>query len=109
MLYNGPARRAGIAPATRLIAINGRQFTSTLLRETVEATAKNTEPLDLLIKDGDFYRTHRINYHGGLRFPPPRWQHGSKLTYKVPPLARLPACSRASTSACFTSAYRWKP
>ena len=69
VLYDGLARRAGIAPATRLIAVNGRQYTSTLLRETVDATAKNTEPTELLIKDGDFYKTHRIDYHGGSRYP----------------------------------------
>jgi predicted metalloprotease with PDZ domain len=69
VLYNGLARPAGIAPATRLIAVNGRQYNSTLLRETVDASAKNTEPIELLIKDGDYYKTHRIDYHGGSRYP----------------------------------------
>jgi predicted metalloprotease with PDZ domain len=69
VLYDGLARRAGIAPATRLIAVNGRQYTATLLRETVDATVKSTEPIELLIKDGDFYKTHRIEYHGGSRYP----------------------------------------
>jgi predicted metalloprotease with PDZ domain len=69
VLYDGRARRAGIAPATRLIAVNGRQYTSTLLRETVDATAKNAEPIELLIKDGDFYKTHHIDYRGGSRYP----------------------------------------
>jgi predicted metalloprotease with PDZ domain len=69
VLYNGLARRAGIAPATKLIAVNGRQYTSTLLRETVDASAKNSEPIEFLIKDGDYYKTHRIDYHGGSRYP----------------------------------------
>jgi predicted metalloprotease with PDZ domain len=69
VLYNGLARRAGIAPATRLIAVNGRQYNSTLLRETVDASTKNNEPIEFLIKDGDYYKTHRIDYHGGSRYP----------------------------------------
>jgi len=69
VLFDGSARKAGVAPAVKLIAVNGRQFTSTVLRETVDAAAKNADPVELLIKDGEFYKTYRINYHGGLRYP----------------------------------------
>jgi len=69
VLYNGLARKAGVAPATRLVAVNGRQYSPTLLRETVDATAKNSNPLELLIRDGDFYKTYRIDYHGGPKYP----------------------------------------
>jgi predicted metalloprotease with PDZ domain len=69
VMFDGPARKAGVAPAVKLIAVNGRQFSATVLRETVDAAAKNAEPVELLIKDGEFYKSYRVDYHGGLRYP----------------------------------------
>jgi predicted metalloprotease with PDZ domain len=63
--YGGPAQKAGIAPAVKLIAVNGRQFTPTVLREAVAAA----KPLELLVKDGEFYKSHRIDYTGGEKYP----------------------------------------
>jgi predicted metalloprotease with PDZ domain len=63
--YGGPAQKAGIAPSVKLIAVNTRQYTPTALREAI-ASAK---PIDLLVKDGEFYRTFRIDYEGGERYP----------------------------------------
>jgi len=67
--YGGPAHKAGIAPAVTIVAVNSRQFTPTVLREAVDATASAAKPLDLLIKTGEYYETHRIDYHGGERYP----------------------------------------
>ena len=67
--YGGPAQKAGIAPAVTIVAVNHRQFTPTVLREAVEATTAATKPLELLIKTGEYYETHRIDYHGGERYP----------------------------------------
>ena len=68
VVFGGPAQKAGIAPSAKLIAVNGRQFTPTVLREAVADTAAG-KPLELLIKTGDFYETHRIDYAGGERYP----------------------------------------
>jgi predicted metalloprotease with PDZ domain len=67
--YGRPAQKAGIAPASKLIAVNNRQFTATVLREAVQKTTSSTEFLELLIKVGEFYEVHRIDYHGGERYP----------------------------------------
>jgi predicted metalloprotease with PDZ domain len=67
--YGRPAQKAGVAPASKLIAVNNRQFTPTVLREAVQKTASSTEPLEVLIKVGEFYEVHRIDYHGGERYP----------------------------------------
>ena len=42
--YGGPAQKAGIAPSAKLIAVNGRQFTPTVLREAVAKTATDAKP-----------------------------------------------------------------
>jgi predicted metalloprotease with PDZ domain len=67
--YGGPAQKAGIAPQVKLIAVNGRQFTPTILRETVAKTATDSKPIELLIKTGDYYETHKIAYTGGEKYP----------------------------------------
>ena len=65
VLFGGPAQKAGVTPAVKLIAVNGRQFNPTVLREAV-ASGK---PVDLLVKDGEFYQTHHVDYRGGERYP----------------------------------------
>ena len=53
----------------KLIAVNGREFNPTTLREAVQQTATSTTPLDLLLKTGEFYKTYQVDYHGGERYP----------------------------------------
>ena len=67
--YGGPAQKAGIAPSVKLIAVNTRQYTPTVLREAIAKTATDAKPLELLVKNGEFYQTFRIDYHGGERYP----------------------------------------
>ena len=65
----GPAQVAGVAPSAKLIAINRREFTPTELREAVGRTPAATGPLELLVKDGDYYNTIKVDYHGGHKYP----------------------------------------
>ena len=66
---DGPAQKAGVAPAVKIIAIDNRQFTATLLREAVRRSTTNLQPLELLVKDGEYYKVHRVDYHGGEKYP----------------------------------------
>ena len=43
-----PAHKAGIAPSVKLIAIDNRQFSPTLLREAIARTTSSQQPLELL-------------------------------------------------------------
>jgi len=65
----GPAQKAGIAPEDRLMAVNNRQWTPVTVREAVQRTASNPQPFELLVKRGEYYSTHRIDYTGGEKFP----------------------------------------
>lgn len=67
--YGGPSQKAGVAPAVKLIAVNNRQFSPAVLREAIQAAASDTQPLELLIKTGEYYEVHRVDYHGGERYP----------------------------------------
>jgi predicted metalloprotease with PDZ domain len=67
--YGGPAQKAGVSPSTKLIAVNTRQYTPTILRETVAKTATDSKPIELLVKTGDYYETYTVAYQGGEKYP----------------------------------------
>jgi predicted metalloprotease with PDZ domain len=67
--YGGPAQKAGVSPSTKLIGVNGRQFGAVLLREAVQSAATKTAPIELLVKNGEYYQTFKIDYHGGEQYP----------------------------------------
>jgi predicted metalloprotease with PDZ domain len=67
--FNGASAKAGISPNMKLIAVNGREFNPTTLREAVQQTSTSTTPLELLLKTGVYYKTYRVDYHGGEQYP----------------------------------------
>ncbi len=64
-----PAYKAGMSPTLKIIAVNTRAFSIDLLREALQDGVKNAAPLELLVKDGDYYKTIKVDYHGGERYP----------------------------------------
>ena len=64
-----PSYKAGVTPAAKIIAVNDREFNPRRLHQAVEDSATSTEPMTLLVKDGEYYKTLRIDYHGGSRYP----------------------------------------
>jgi predicted metalloprotease with PDZ domain len=62
---NTPAFQAGLAPAMKIIAVNGREFSGSALRQAVAAM----NPVALIVKDGDYYKTVTIDYRGGEKYP----------------------------------------
>ncbi len=64
-----PAALAGIAPGMKLIAVNGRQYSADVLRDALKAGKNNTAPLDLLVENTDYYKSYKLDYHGGERYP----------------------------------------
>ena len=82
-----PAAKAGVAPGMRLVAVNGRRWSHEILREAIRASSK--QPIELLVENGDYYRSYRLDYNGGERFPKLE-RDGSKpdlLTKIITPLA----------------------
>jgi predicted metalloprotease with PDZ domain len=65
----GPAQQAGVTPTEKLIAVDNRQFYPTVLRETVQQTASAKRTIELLVKSGEYYSVHRIDYQGGEKYP----------------------------------------
>ena len=66
---NTPAFKAGLAPATRIIAVNGRQFTPGRAASGGAGFGEKHHADALLIKDGEYYRTLNVDYHDGEKYP----------------------------------------
>ena len=87
---NSPAGKVGVPPSTKLMAVNGRQFTTTVLREAIRAAKSDSAPIELLVKNGEYYKTYRVDYHGGERYPHLVREEGTPdlLTQIITPLAK---------------------
>ena len=69
VLPGTPADAAGIGSGMKLVAVNGRAWSADLLRTTVRIATTNSAPIELLMVNGDFYQTYRLDYHGGEKYP----------------------------------------
>ena len=69
VLWDSPAFRAGLSPAATLIAVNSQAFKPERLKAAVGANKDGSAPIELLLREGDGYRTVKIDYRGGLRYP----------------------------------------
>jgi predicted metalloprotease with PDZ domain len=67
--WDSPAFRAGIGTGMQLVAVDGREYKKATLEDAVKAAKTGHEPITLLVKDFDRYRTIPLDYHEGLRFP----------------------------------------
>ncbi len=69
VIYDGLAWKAGIAPGTMLAAVNGRKFTPDILHDALKEARGNGRSLELLIINGDYYKSYTLNYHEGEKYP----------------------------------------
>ena len=63
------AENAGIAPGMRVVAVNGREYSADVLRAAIKAAKGTSDPTELLIENGEFYKTYKVDYHEGLKYP----------------------------------------
>jgi predicted metalloprotease with PDZ domain len=63
------AYRAGLGPGMKVLAVNTRRFGPEVLQEELAASKKPGQALELLVENGDVFRTYKVEYHGGARHP----------------------------------------
>jgi predicted metalloprotease with PDZ domain len=63
------AYAAGVSNGMRIIAVNGRRFSTDEMKRALAATKNATTPVELIVENGSYFKTVRIDYHGGLRYP----------------------------------------
>jgi predicted metalloprotease with PDZ domain len=71
VLWDSPAFNAGLTIGSEIVAVNGRKFDmmGDALKNAIKDAAGNGPAPELLIHDGDVYRTVKLDWHGGLRYP----------------------------------------
>jgi predicted metalloprotease with PDZ domain len=67
--WNGPAFQAGLAPGAILLAVNQRAYKAESLKTAISNNKDGSAPIELLVRDGEVFRTVRIDYRDGLRYP----------------------------------------
>jgi predicted metalloprotease with PDZ domain len=63
------AATAGIGPGMKVIAVNGRQFSGDVLRDALKSAQTGATPIELLVENTDYYKTYKIDYHAGEKYP----------------------------------------
>jgi predicted metalloprotease with PDZ domain len=63
------AAKVGIGPGMKVVAVNGRRFSPEILRDAIKVAKNGTAPIELLVENTDYYKTYRLDYHGGETYP----------------------------------------
>jgi predicted metalloprotease with PDZ domain len=66
---SSPAYAAGVAPGAKVLAVDGLAWSKDRLRDAVAASPRRQGAIELLLQQGEIFRTHRLDYHGGTRYP----------------------------------------
>jgi len=64
-----PAAKAGIGPGMKVIAVNGKRFSADTFREALRTGKTTPAPLELLIENGEYFHTFKLDYHDGEKYP----------------------------------------
>jgi predicted metalloprotease with PDZ domain len=69
VLWDSAAFNAGITVGAQIVAVNGRNFDVDALKQAIKSATSNGPAPELLVHDGDLYRTVKLDWHGGLKYP----------------------------------------
>jgi predicted metalloprotease with PDZ domain len=69
VLWEGPAYQKGLTVGAQIVAVDGTSYGADRLKDAVRGAAHSRTPIEVLIKNGDHYRTVTFDYHDGLRYP----------------------------------------
>ena len=69
VLIDSPAFAAGLGPTMKIVAVNGRRADDELLHHAIRDGKTSKEPIELIIDNTGFFKTVKIDYHGGEKYP----------------------------------------
>ncbi len=64
-----PAYVSGISNGMKIIGVNGRRFSIDDLRRAIADSKTVPTPLEFIVDNTGYFKTVRVDYHGGLRYP----------------------------------------
>jgi predicted metalloprotease with PDZ domain len=69
VIMGSPAYQSGLGPGMKLVAVNGRKWTPTVLHAAVKAAQGTDLPIELLVENAQYFKTYPIAYHDGEKNP----------------------------------------
>jgi predicted metalloprotease with PDZ domain len=69
VLMGSTADKAKLGPGMQIVAVNGRQYSASLLGQAISDAKGNTAPIELIVVNTGYYKVVKLDYHDGLRFP----------------------------------------
>jgi predicted metalloprotease with PDZ domain len=69
VIVGSPAYQAGLGAGMKLVAVNDRKFSSSVLRTALKEAQSNNRPIQLLIENAQFFKTYPVVYHDGDKNP----------------------------------------
>jgi predicted metalloprotease with PDZ domain len=69
VLPDSPAGRAGMAAGEKLLGVGGHVYSDRAMEAALADAKGGNAPIEIVTADGDAIRTHRLDYHGGPRYP----------------------------------------
>jgi predicted metalloprotease with PDZ domain len=67
--WESPLFNEGITTGWTIFSVNGRTYSADELKSAITAAKSNRQPIQLMLKKGDLFRTIALPYYGGLRYP----------------------------------------
>jgi predicted metalloprotease with PDZ domain len=69
VLWEGFAYQKGLTVGTQIVAVDGSAYRANRLKDAIREAHKSGGSIELLVKNDDRYRTVRMDYRDGLRYP----------------------------------------
>ena len=69
VIVGSPAFKAGLGPGMKMIAVNGRKYSSSRLNAALTASRGTNQPIELLVENAHKFKTYALDYHDGPRHP----------------------------------------
>jgi predicted metalloprotease with PDZ domain len=63
------AAKAGIGPGMKIVAVNGRRFSSDAWHDAIHAAKTSSSPIELIVENTEYFRVVKLDYHGGEKYP----------------------------------------
>jgi predicted metalloprotease with PDZ domain len=69
VIWGSPAFKAGMTVGDTIVSVNGKKFSSDVLKAAIVAAKTDKNPIRLNVQRQDDYRDVAIDYHDGPRYP----------------------------------------
>jgi predicted metalloprotease with PDZ domain len=69
VIIGSPADKAGLAPGFKIVAVNGRAYTTALLRAAIKDAVGKGPDIELIVENTGYFKTIKLSYHDGEKYP----------------------------------------